>query len=186
MRKQSLRVVTGLTMILVLALASAVASGKPQASNRIVANIPFAFSVGYKTMPAGEYTVVQINNSNGLLIQSTDGKSNAVRLSNGVESSKTQSHARLVFNRYGERYFLSQVWNGTDKTGRELTKSSEERNLDNTGMTMSKRGSSASASVCKALRRSSMAATMNGELSKCSALSVRSPSNAGSHSTSIC
>lgn len=130
MKKRFLKSLSGVTMIMVLALVSAVASVRPQVSNKVIANIPFAFSVGYKTMPAGEYTVLQINNSNGLLIQSMDGKTSAVRLSSGVESSKTQSLARLVFHRYGEHYFLAQVWNDSDKTGRELTKSQEERNIE--------------------------------------------------------
>ena len=35
--------------------------------------------------------------------------------------------ARLVFHRYGERYFLAEVWNGVDNTGRQLRQSQEER-----------------------------------------------------------
>jgi hypothetical protein len=129
MRKELLKGFTGLTLIAVLAMASAVAAAKPQPINKVVAAIPFEFSVGYKTMPAGEYSVMSIPNSNGLLIQSADGKTSALRLSNAVDSDKTQSHARLVFHRYGERYFLAEVWNGSDKTGRELTKTQEERNI---------------------------------------------------------
>lgn len=129
MRKQLLNGLTGLALIAMLAMATAVAAAKPLAANKVVANIPFEFSVGYKTMPAGEYAVLSIPNSNGLLIQSSDGKRSALRLSNGVESSKTQTHARLVFHRYGERYFLAEVWNGSDKTGRELFRTEEERNI---------------------------------------------------------
>lgn len=129
MRKQLLNGLTGLALIAMLAMATAVAAAKPLAANKVVANIPFEFSVGYKTMPAGEYAVLSIPNSNGLLIQSSDGKRSALRLSNGVESSKTQTHARLVFHRYGERYFLAEVWNGSDKSGRELFRTEEERNI---------------------------------------------------------
>ena len=58
MKKQLLKGFTMLTLIAVIALASVVATAtaNPQASSRVVANIPFEFSVGYKTMPAGEYT----------------------------------------------------------------------------------------------------------------------------------
>jgi hypothetical protein len=129
MKRELLKSFTGLTVIAVLALATVVASAKPQSSIRVAADIPFEFSVGYKTMPAGEYSVQQLASGNGVLIQSRDGKNAAVRLSNTVETSKTQSHARLVFHRYGERYFLAEVWNGSDKTGRELLRSEEERNI---------------------------------------------------------
>ncbi|HSS22799.1 MAG TPA: hypothetical protein VLL54_22185 [Pyrinomonadaceae bacterium] len=128
MRKDFMRS-SGLALILVLALASAVASAKPATTGKVIADIPFEFSVGYKTMPAGEYSVWEIPNGNGLLIQSSDGKTSALRLSNAVESRKTQSHARLVFHRYGERYFLAEVWNGADQTGRELVRSQDERNI---------------------------------------------------------
>jgi len=130
MRKQLLRGLTGLSLILVLALASAVAAAKPQSSISVVANIPFEFSVGSKAMPAGKYSVEAMPSGNGLLIQSSDGKTSAIRLSNAVESTKTQSHARLVFHRYGERYFLAEVWNGSDTTGRELLRSQEEKNIE--------------------------------------------------------
>jgi hypothetical protein len=43
---------------------------------------------------------------------------------------KNNNHARLVFHRYGERYFLAEVWNGADPTGRQLLKSQEERAIE--------------------------------------------------------
>lgn len=125
--------VKGLVMVLVVtifALATAAVSAKPQAPNKVVANIPFAFSVGYKTMPAGEYTVQSITSAgDGLLIQSADATNSALRLSEATQA-KDKSHARLVFHRYGERYFLAEVWNGTDNVGRRLIKSQEERGIE--------------------------------------------------------
>jgi hypothetical protein len=35
-----------------------------------------------------------------------------------------------VFHRYGERYFLAEVWNGVDRTGRQLLKSQEESAIE--------------------------------------------------------
>jgi hypothetical protein len=130
MKKELLKGFSMLVLILALALATAVASANAQ-SNRVVADIPFEFSVGYKTMPAGEYAVRAVNNQgNALMIQSADGKLAAVRLSDETERSKNNSHARLVFHRYGQRYFLAEVWNGIDKAGRQLLKSSEERAIE--------------------------------------------------------
>src|ERR1041384_7408166 len=118
----------GLVMVLVVtvfALATAAVSAKPQAANKVVASIPFEFSVGYKTLPAGEYTVRVIATAgDGLLIQNDDGTDSVFRLSEATQG-KDKSHARLVFHRYGERYFLSEVWNGSDNVGRRLIKSGE-------------------------------------------------------------
>ena len=37
---------------------------------------------------------------------------------------------RLVFHRYGELYFLSEVWTLGDSSGRQLLKSRQEHALD--------------------------------------------------------
>ena len=125
-----LKGLTMLMLVVALAVAAAVASASAQ-SNKVVANIPFEFSVGYKSMPAGEYSVRSATSSgNALMIQSADGKTSAVRLSDATGSTKNSSHARLVFHRYGERYFLAEVWNGIDKTGRQLLKSQEESAIE--------------------------------------------------------
>ena len=132
MKKELLKGITMLALIVTLALATAVISANAQSANnnKVVANVPFEFSVGYKSMPAGEYSVQTIASAgDGLLIQSTDGKISALRLSDTTQTSKDKPHARLVFHRYGERYFLAEVWNGVDNTGRQLKQSQEERAL---------------------------------------------------------
>jgi len=127
MKKETLRGLTMLVLVVTLALAwYAVSVNAQTPSNKVVANVPFEFSVGYKSMPAGEYAVQTISSaSNGLLIQSTDGKISALRLSDETDRIKEKSQARLVFHRYGEHYFLAEVWNGAN-TGRRLSKSQEE------------------------------------------------------------
>lgn len=132
MKKELLRGLTMLMVIVALAFATAVASSaSAQLSDRVVANIPFEFSVGYKVMPAGEYSVRTLSTTgNALMIQSADGKTSALRLSDATERVKGNTHARLVFHRYGERYFLAEVWNGIDQTGRQLLKSQEESAIE--------------------------------------------------------
>jgi hypothetical protein len=133
MKKEFLKGFTMLVLIVTLALAAAVVSANAQATaNKVVANVPFEFSVGYKALPAGSYSVQSIISAgNGLLIQSADGKISALRLSEATPQIKEKSQARLVFHRYGERYFLAEVWNGVDNTGRQLMKSQEERAIAN-------------------------------------------------------
>lgn len=131
MKKELLKGFTMLMLIVVLALATAVASANAQSSNKVVADIPFGFSVGYKTMPAGEYSVQTVATAgDALMIQSGDAKISALRLSEATDRMKNKTHARLVFHRYGERYFLAEVWNGTDTSGRQLMKSLEERAIE--------------------------------------------------------
>jgi hypothetical protein len=133
MKREFLKGFTMLVLIVTLALATAIAPANAQSNaNKVVADVPFEFSVGYKALPAGTYSVQSIVSAgNGLLIQSTDGKMSALRLSEATPRIKEKPKARLVFHRYGERYFLAEVWNGVDNTGRQLTKSQEELAIAN-------------------------------------------------------
>ena len=128
MKRNLLKAFTMLMLLVVLSLASAVASAQTPAANKVVATIPFEFNVGYKTMPAGDYSVQIIATANdALMIKNADSSVSALRLSEATSREKEKSHARLIFNRYGDKYFLSEVWNGVDKIGRRLIKSGDER-----------------------------------------------------------
>jgi hypothetical protein len=64
-----------------------------------------------------------------LMIKSADGRLSKIVLTVPVQAGGTQESARLIFNRYGEQYFLSQVWTPADNTGLELSRSRAERSL---------------------------------------------------------
>jgi hypothetical protein len=131
MKKEILKGTTMVTIVIVLALATAVASANAQTANKVAANIPFEFSVGYKTMPAGEYLVRSLSSgAEALMIQSADAKVCALRHTEETAQLKSHTNARLVFHRYGDQYFLAEVWNGVDGTGRQLMKSQEESALE--------------------------------------------------------
>jgi hypothetical protein len=126
MTKQILKGFTMLALIVGLSFVSAVVSAKGQ-STQAVAKVPFEFIVGEKTLPSGKYIVRRISDTNAALrIQSADGKDSAVRLTDQIFPKMNKTQARLVFHRYGERYFLSEVWMGADSTGRHLLKSRQE------------------------------------------------------------
>ena len=115
-----------------LALAAAPAHTRAQTVNsRQSANIPFAFSVGDKSFPAGVYRVERLNSQSDLatyVIRSADNKRVAVFLTNdSVRKAKSDSH--ITFNRYGERYFLASLWRDSNPTGSVLGVSRAERRL---------------------------------------------------------
>jgi hypothetical protein len=131
MKKELLKGFTMLALIIALALATAVASANAQSSKKVVANIPFEFIASGVAMPAGEYSLrVTAASDNGLLIQSTDTKISAMRLTFPIAPKNHRSEARLVFHRYGQRYFLTEVWTAEDSTGRQLLKSRQERAIE--------------------------------------------------------
>jgi hypothetical protein len=126
MKKELLKGFTMLALTIALALATAAAANAQ--SDRVAADIPFAFTVGDQPMPSGQYAVKAANEQgNVLIIRSNDAKNSAIRFSNSIAPKSDKTDARLVFHRYGERYFLAEVWSGGDSTGRQLLTSRQER-----------------------------------------------------------
>lgn len=124
MRKQILRGLTTLLGIMTLAMVTAVTTANGQ-SVSARANIPFAFEVSNRNMPAGAYTLNSISaGGETLRIKSDDSKNVALGLTRVADGRA--KHAQLVFHRYGQRYFLVEVW-GNANEGRELSTSSRER-----------------------------------------------------------
>lgn len=79
---------------------------------RLSADVPFSFNVGDREMQSGKYTVTILGDS-ALLIQSVDFKKTAMSISNSMFTPRNLKNAKLVFNRYGDQYFLSSVsWPG--------------------------------------------------------------------------
>jgi len=94
-----------------------------------VANIPFQFSVGEKTLPAGQYRVTCMNSGYGAGVIHLSNSNGAVGATAASVTGKAKDHARLVFHRYGDRYFLVQAWAAGEELGLEITKSRAEREL---------------------------------------------------------
>jgi hypothetical protein len=125
MKKQFL----GTFAMLSLLLALAALSVQAQSRNSIEVQIPFAFQVGDKTLPAGDYSIKQLSQDT-LLVESTNGDESVVAPAAGrVESNPNAKPGmeKLVFRQYGDQYFLSQVWMTRGASGRELNMTEAER-----------------------------------------------------------
>ena len=118
-------------MVGMLGLALLAGSPMVRAQQLVVAHIPFAFTVGEKALPAGEYRVAKLPTvtDSPMLIQRTDSSVSAIVGSNATEANKQQDHSKLVFRCYGNRYFLSQIWVAGSSRGRELPRSAQEKEL---------------------------------------------------------
>src|SRR5205807_5727854 len=107
------------------------AKAQTSASRQLIATIPFEFSVGDKAVPAGDYTVRQINPASDravLQLRRKDGSASAMVQTTSI-LGKTQESAKLVFHRYGDRYFFAQAWTTGDSQGLEVPKSRAERGM---------------------------------------------------------
>ena len=108
-----------LVAILGLFLGLAVVSVHAQAPSKVEINIPFEFSAGKTTLPAGVYSIKRMSGNN-VTLRSEDGKSSVI-LNAPVTETSTDPNAveRIVFDRYGEQFALSQIWLTAD-TGRQV------------------------------------------------------------------
>jgi hypothetical protein len=82
-------------------------------STLLTADVPFQFSLGKKTLPAGKYQIrkMSIGISKVLRLTNAQGKHVALIAMREINSIyKFQSESCWIFNRYGDQYSLSQVW----------------------------------------------------------------------------
>lgn len=119
MKKQFLILFAGL----LLAAGSAYAQ-----SSRLVADIPFDFVMGNRTFAAGEYTIRPAGiNGQVLLLQNSDSREIQFFTPIYCSSAQPQDETKLVFNVYGNHYYLSQIWMEGYDQGRELPMSQREK-----------------------------------------------------------
>jgi hypothetical protein len=124
MKRQAFSLMSLLTLLLVA--GSAIAQ-----TVHVRAEIPFNFAVGSKTFPAGTYDVGTMGSgdSKTLLLQSRDANASIMVNINAAETLKSADKTKLVFNQYGNRYFLSQIWVAGETRGHQLPKTSREKEM---------------------------------------------------------
>jgi len=116
-----------LIMLSVLGVLTSV-SAHAQAGKQFIVTIPFNFYVAGKTLPAGQYHIGRsTEDAEGLVLRGTDGRTGLFVLTRGIQNKEVQQESKLVFRRYGDQYFLGEVWISGRSTGRELPRSRKER-----------------------------------------------------------
>ena len=81
------------------------------------ANIPFGFVAGGVHLPAGEYRVYHPGNPYIVIIEKKDCTARAVTYVRPSAFNRSENNTKLLFNRYGDQYFLAEVWT---ERGREM------------------------------------------------------------------
>ena len=121
----------GLFIATVIICGVSAISGQAQTnvSPTLRAEIPFAFSVGEKSLPAGVYTVRILNPTSdrkALQIRSENGRISAMVQTIGVNGAVSDD-AKLIFHRYGKQYFFAQAQMAGETTSLAATKTRAER-----------------------------------------------------------
>jgi hypothetical protein len=123
-----------LLMMVVAISFLAIAGGAPvraQVVDTIVADVPFDFTVRDSTLPAGKYSIKRTYSADpGVMqIRNADGDEVVLFVVGTAQAAKEPDQTRLIFDRVGDRYFLSEIFEEGNITGVELPKSRAERDL---------------------------------------------------------
>ena len=83
-----------------------------QTENRALmkVNIPFTFTAENTTLPAGDYVISTVTPERQIRIASADGKRSLIVNTLPNYTNALSPNSRLVFDKYGNDYFLAQVW----------------------------------------------------------------------------
>ena len=87
-------------------------------------NVPFGFELGPRHFAPGSYS---ISVSGQGILSLKNGYQAALLLGHWEHAGQSPRSAKIVFNVYGERYFLRQVWPGSDTSYVECPESRAER-----------------------------------------------------------
>ena len=93
-----------------LLLTASTLFAQSQSQRLMKVNVPFAFGVEDVSLPAGEYIFFTATPGRAIRIVSADGKYSAVIDTLLNHAEKPAAKSRLVFHKYGNEYFLAQVW----------------------------------------------------------------------------
>lgn len=77
-------------------------------SNGVKAEVPFAFTLGNTSLPAGTYTIKYDSNQVIKVTNNANRPSAALSLFNQA-GRKSTGGGKLLFHRYGSQYFLSEI-----------------------------------------------------------------------------
>jgi len=121
-------------MLFVIASVFLVAGSLHAQSIALVADIPFDFVVGNKTLHAGQYTFQSMSTNDSIVLLRSSDLTDGVLIAPCTCASETtlQQESKLIFKVAGGQHFLWQIWTEGDYVGRQLAvkaRETEEANL---------------------------------------------------------
>jgi hypothetical protein len=120
---------------LFMALASTLTISPIKAHAQIIGDlevtIPFQFHAGDAKLPAGKYIIRAVDNSDLTImeISSEDGSTSALFDVHDAEANSAPAKSELIFNKYGNRYFLAKLYDEGNPNGSAVNVSRYEKKV---------------------------------------------------------
>ena len=119
-----------LILIAIAALGTGLATkALGQTGKTVRANVKFDFQIGAHIYPAGEYRIASISRQSDNILQIrsvVDANKNQLIIAGHSNAGKRQT-PKLVFQRYGENYFLTKIFLDTERWGYSIRPSLRQR-----------------------------------------------------------
>lgn len=116
----------GLVSLLVLAGFCTAGVAKAQ-DHEIRANVPFDFAIAGKHLPAGEYRFYTQSNETIVIVSNVDKKVAVLSMAHWTDA--VPGSPRLVFNKYGDSYFLRAIHCPSVAVNADFPQSKQEKQL---------------------------------------------------------
>ena len=95
----------------------------------LVAKVPFDFRVGETSLSAGSYNVRELTRAGVAQLRNTKTGQAMMIAATRSKGSNSAGTSKLVFNCYGGKCFLSQIWYEDDPTVHALWPSKVEKEI---------------------------------------------------------
>jgi hypothetical protein len=121
-----------LFIALIFALAVHITKAQAQIIGDLEVNIPFQFHVGSSKLPAGKYIIHMLDDSDlkVMEISSADGSTSALFNVQSAVANSASARNELIFNKYGNRYFLAELFDEDNPDGSRVVESRYEKRID--------------------------------------------------------
>jgi hypothetical protein len=93
-----------------------------------VAQVPFSFTAGDTTFPAGTYTV-QMDNEKQLIVLRGENRKGLMLMAITQDAQNAAPQSKLVFRRLGDHFFLKEAWIKGSHQGQTLRTGTLEKEI---------------------------------------------------------
>jgi len=130
-RKTSLKQFLSFLVLSVFALTIFAGKASAQIVGDLDVDIPFQFHAGNTKLPAGKYRIHVLENSDLTVMEITSADDSTSALFQVEESDTNSAPAKseLIFNKYGNRYFLAKLYDEGNASGSKVVESRYEKQI---------------------------------------------------------
>ena len=130
MKSQSLKL---FAMAFVLGLVAVFGVASASAQSNLSFEAPFAFNVGKDKLAAGKYSLQKMSYNKFLLRSAETNEARIIIFDMDMNNGDANDAERIVFNRYGETYFLRGVFDKAGAAGHQTVESGYEKQIRRKG-----------------------------------------------------